>query len=163
MYFWAVFFHLIFIAFWLGGMLFTAAVLVPATRNKLAGMKGLLFTELGTRFSRLSWFLFPFIILTGTLALFGRGYSLEMLTSTDFWTLSLYGSRLMNKLIVFSLVLIVSGIHDFWLGPKAAELMDSQPESTKTNHFRKASSWVGRINLVLGLTILFFAVGLVRG
>ncbi len=57
MYTWAVFFHLIIVAFWLGGMFFTSAVLVPATRKKLKSNRGLLFTELGTRFSRLSWFI----------------------------------------------------------------------------------------------------------
>lgn len=162
MYFWAVFFHLILITFWLGGMLFTAAVLVPATRKKLIRYRGLLFAELGTRFSRLSWLLFPMILLTGILALLGRGFSGYTLLSGGFWS-SAYGSRLLAKLLVFSLVLILSGIHDFWLGPKAVELMDSRPDSKKTLRFRKASGWVGRINLVLGLTILFFAVGLVRG
>jgi hypothetical protein len=41
--------------------------------------------------------------------------------------------------------MILSGIHDFWLGPKAAWLMDAEPESKTTLRFRKASSWVGRI------------------
>lgn len=65
MYIWSVFLHLIFVTFWIGGMLFTAAVLVPATRKKLAHQRGLLFKELGTRFSRLSWIIFPLLIITG--------------------------------------------------------------------------------------------------
>lgn len=162
MYTWSVFLHLIFVSFWIGGMLFTAAVLVPATRIKLASQKGLLFTELGTRFSRLSWILFPLLIITGITALLGRGFSVDDLLSSQFWG-STYGSTLMGKLHFFGLVLVISGIHDFWLGPKAAKLMVTEPDSVRTNRFRKATSWVGRINLILGLAILFYAVTLVRG
>lgn len=161
MYIWAVFFHLIFVAFWLGGMLFTAAVLVPATRKKLKTQKGLLFTELGTRFSRISWVLFLLLLITGTLALLGRGFSVEYILSGDFWRTE-YGSTLLGKLLLFGLALVVSGIHDFWLGPKAANLMDTKPDSSKTRRFRKTSSWAGRINLLIGLGILFYAINLVR-
>lgn len=161
MYAWAIFIHLIFAAFWLGGMLFTAAVLVPATRKKLASQRGMLFTELGTRFSRLSWVAFPILILTGVTALLGKGYSWPYLLSSPFWE-SIYGSRLAWKLSFFGLMLIVSGVHDFWLGPKASLLMEREPGKKSTERYRKATSWVGRINLVLGLAILYFAVRLVR-
>lgn len=161
MYTWAVFLHLIFVTFWLGGMLFTAAVLVPATRRKLAPQKGLLFTELGTRFSRLSWIIFPLLLLTGFAALIGRGFSAETIFSENFWN-TLYGGRLMGKLYLFGLMLILSGIHDFWLGPKAARLIDEEPGKLKTQRYRKITSWVGRINLLIGLGILYFAVTLVR-
>lgn len=162
MYQWSVFLHLIFVTFWIGGMLFTAAVLVPATRKKLVTQRGLLFTELGTRFSRLSWIIFPLLIITGITALLGRGFTIDNLLSSQFWG-STYGSTLMGKLHIFGLVVIVSGIHDFWLGPKAAKLMDDEPESVRTKRYRKATSWVGRVNLLLGLVILYYAVTLVRG
>lgn len=161
MYFWAVFFHLIFVAFWLGGMLFTVAVLVPATRVKLRSNKGLLFKELGTRFSQISWIIFILLLVTGTLALFGKGFTFEDLSLVEFWQ-TRYGNRLKLKLLTFSFVLIFSALHDFWLGPKAAELMNNKPEFSQTTFYRRASRWVGRINLILGLLILFFAVGLVR-
>lgn len=161
MYFWAVFFHLIFVTFWLGGMLFTVAVLVPATRMKLKSSKGLLFKELGTRFSRISWVIFNLLILTGILALFGKGLSFDDLVSAEFWQ-TRYGNRLKYKLLTFSLVLIFSALHDFWLGPKAAVLMDIEPDNYQTKYYRRASRWIGRINVLLGLLILYFAVGLVR-
>ncbi|WP_069131226.1 CopD family protein [Rhodohalobacter halophilus] len=161
MYVWSALIHIIIACFWIGGMLFMVAILVPATRNKLASQRGLLFTELGTRFSRMSWLLFPILFITGITALLGRGYSIQDLLSMSFWK-SMYGTTLLNKLTVFSLMLIVTAIHDFWLGPKAATLMDSKPDSDLTKTYRKASSWGGRINLVLGLVILYFAVSLVR-
>src|SRR5690625_2943466 len=123
MYAWAIFIHLIFAAFWLGVMLFTSAVLVPANRKRLASQRGQLFTDLGTRFSRLSWVAFPILILTGVTALLGKGYSLAYLLSAPFRE-SIYGSRLASNLSFFGLMLIVSGVHDFWLGPKASLLME---------------------------------------
>lgn len=158
----SVFLHLVFVAFWLGGMLFTAAVLVPATRQKLKKQRGMLFTELGTRFSRISWVLFPLLLITGITALFGKGFTVVVLLSADFWSTG-YGITLASKLTLFGLVLIISGVHDFWLGPKASQLMDQQPESSRTLRFRKATSWAGRLNLLAGLLILYFAVTLVRG
>jgi copper resistance protein D len=161
MYIWSVFIHLIIFAFWIGGMLFTAAVLVPATRKRLAEHRGLLFMELGTRFSRLTWVLFPLLIITGITALYGKGYDTDFLMSAEFWR-SGYGRGIMGKLHLFGLVLIISGVHDFWLGPKAARLMETDPDNPNTARLRKASSWVGRINLLLGLAILYYATALVR-
>lgn len=161
MYRWSVFIHLIIVAFWLGGMLFTAAVLVPATRKRLADQKGRLFTILGTLFSRLSWILFPVLVLTGYLALLGRGFDNHTLLSATFWQ-SEYGARLLIKLILFGIVLILSAVHDFWLGPKAATLMQTNRDTSTTEIYRKASSWAGRLNLLLGLGILYMAVSLVR-
>ena len=161
MYFWSALIHILIACFWIGGMLFTAAILVPATRKKLASQRGLLFTELGTRFSRLSWLLFPILLLTGITALIGRGYTAAELLSSTFWK-SHYGSTLFYKLIAFSVMLIVTAIHDFWLGPMAAELMEKRPDNRLTDRYRKASSWGGRLNLILGLLILYFAVSLVR-
>lgn len=161
MYTWSVFLHLIFVAFWIGGMLFTAAILVPATRSKLKEQKSLLFRELGTRFSRLSWVIFLLLIVTGIIALYGKGFTTEILLSSEFWHTH-YGSALMGKLHIFSLVLIISGIHDFWLGPKAVKLMEEEPASVKTERYRKIASWIGRINLLLGLAILWYAISLVR-
>ncbi len=161
MYQWSVFFHILIAMFWVGGMLFTAAILVPATRRQLAEQRGRLFTILGTRFSRLTWLLFPLLILTGITALLGKGFELSHLFTSGFWSTA-YGSTLMHKLLLFALVLIISGLHDFWLGPKASQLMEDEPDQPHTQKIRKASSWLGRVNLVLGLIIVFFAVSLVR-
>lgn len=163
MYFWSVYLHILLAMFWIGGMLFTASVLVPASRHKMfENRRGELFKVIGTIFSRISWVIFLLMILTGISALLGIGYSMSDLTTSYFWD-SGYGRALMGKLHLFSLVLILSGVHDFWLGPKAARLMDEEPDNKSTRRFRKITSWAGRINLLLGLIILYYAVSLVRG
>lgn len=163
MYHLSVFIHILAAIFWIGGMLFTAAVLVPASRHKLLkNKKGEFFTLIGKKFSRISWVLFIVLIITGITNLLARGYTFTSLTTPAFWN-SYLGSKLFIKLHLFATVLIISGIHDFYAGPKAAQLMDEQPESAKTKRMRKLSSWLGRLNLVLGLGILYYALRLLRG
>lgn len=163
MYHLSVFIHMLSAIFWIGGMLFKVAVLVPASRHRLlAGRKGAFFTLIGKKFSRISWVLFVVLIITGITNLLSRGYSLADLVSSTFWK-SNFGGNLFVKLILFGVVLILSGIHDFYAGPKAAELMDSKPENLTTKKFRKMSSWIGRINLIFGLLILYYAMRLLRG
>lgn len=159
----AVYLHIASAIFWIGGMLFTAAVLVPASRHKvLAPKRGLLFTVIGKKFSRISWILFGVLILTGYIQLWARGFAIDVLMTGDFWQ-SGFGATLHTKLHLFILVLIITGLHDFWLGPKAAKLMDESPDDQRTRRFRKITSWAGRLNLLLGLLILYFAITLVRG
>lgn len=162
MYTLSVYFHLILVSFWLGGMLFTAAVLVPASRDRMfENRRGAFFSLAGTLYSRISWVVFPLLLLTGITALIGKGYAFGDLFTSWFWG-SPYGKTLAGKLHIFGLVLITSAVHDFWLGPRAARLMDKIPDSPLTARYRKASSWIGRLNLLFGLAILWYAITLVR-
>lgn len=163
MYYLSVFIHILSAIFWIGGMLFTVAVLVPASRHELLkNKKGAFFTLVGRKFSRITWALFLILMITGITNLLLRGYVLSDLITSSFWNSS-FGSTLFIKLHLFGLVLILSGIHDFYAGPKAAKLMDQQPDDPKTETYRKLSSWIGRINLLLGLAILYYAMRLLRG
>jgi uncharacterized membrane protein len=163
MYYFSVYIHILSAVFWIGGMLFTAAVLVPATRHKLLkNKKGAFFTLIGKKFSRISWILFIVLIITGITNLLTRGYIVDQLLTTGFW-MEVFGGNLFIKLHLLAAVLIVSGIHDFYAGPKAAKLMDEQPGSDATIRMRKLSSWLGRLNLLLGLAVLYYAMRLLRG
>ncbi len=158
----SVFIHILSAMFWIGGMLFTVAVLVPITRNKVLKPTKNTFYAIMKRFSRLSWILFPVLLVTGGIQLWARGYTFQNLLSNSFWE-SHFGTTLAFKLTTFALVLVISGLHDFWLGPKATVLMDEKPLDTKTRIYRKCASWIGRLNLIFALFILYFALTLVRG
>lgn len=159
----SVFIHILSAIFWIGGMLFTVVILVPTLRNQaLSSKKGLFFTVMGEKFSKISWILFFVLLLTGYGQLLIRGFTNTELFSKVFWQ-SHFGNTLGYKLILFSIIIIISGLHDFWLGPKTAVLIDTKEADEKTKMFRKLTSWVGRLNLLLGLAILYFAISLVRG
>lgn len=163
MYHLSVFIHVISAMFWIGGMLFTVGVLVPASRHKLLSEKrGAFFTLIGKKFSRISWALFVVLIITGITNLLFKGYPVEALLSAGFWQFGM-GAALSAKLMLFAGVLIISGVHDFYAGPKASQLMDEKPDAPETRRMRKITSWLGRLNLLFGLGILFFALKLLRG
>lgn len=158
-----VYLHILSAMFWIGGMLFMAAVLVPISRNKLfEGKRGMLIKMSGLQFSKISWVLFLLLIATGLLALHARGFEWAFIFSAEFWQMG-YGKILMGKIHIFAVVLVISAVHDFYVGPKAVELMQEAPGDKKTERLRKVSSWVGRINMVLALGILYYAIKLVRG
>ena len=163
MYHLSVFIHILSAVCWIGGMLFTVLILVPASRDVLLRhKKGAFFALVGKKFSRISWILFAVLILTGITNLLARGYAPGDLVNPLFWQ-SGFGGYLFIKLNLFAAVLIISGAHDFYAGPRAARLMDEQPESVQTRNMRKLSSWLGRLNLLLGLGILWYAMRLLRG
>lgn len=163
MYYISLYVHILSAIFWIGGMLFTVAVLVPASRHKIiAPNRGTFFKIIGEKFSRISWILFLILIITGITNLTTRGFELSLFLDSNFWKAG-FGYYLGIKLMIFSVVLIISGSHDFYFGPKAAQLMDSNPGSSQTQTFRKITSWLGRINLLFGLMILYYAIKVVRG
>lgn len=163
MYFVSVYIHILSAIFWIGGMMFTVAVLVPISRHKIIeSNRGTFFKIVGEKFSRISWILFLILIITGITNLTTRGFELTHLLSAEFWQGG-FGHYLGTKLLIFAVVLIISGTHDFYFGPKAAQLMDSDPDSPQTHTFRKITSWLGRINLLFGLMILYYAIRVVRG
>lgn len=163
MYHLSVFIHITSAIFWIGGMFFTAGVLVPASRHKLLkNKKGAFFTLIGKKFSRISWILFLVLIITGITNLVTRGYAVEQLLTSSFW-MDIFGGYLIIKLIIFAVILLVSGFHDFYAGPKAAKLMDERPNHPQTKRIRTISSWLGRLNLLLGFGILYYAMRLLRG
>lgn len=159
----SVFIHILSAMFWMGGMLFTIFVIVPSLKHpQLNPSRGDFFTIMGKYFSNISWALFIILLITGYYQLTYRGYSWEILITSKFWH-SHFGFILAHKLIYFALMLIVSGIHDFWLGPKTALLIQQQPDCATTTRYRKLTRRIGQVNFIFGLLIVYYALSLVRG
>lgn len=158
-----VFLHLGAVLAWLGGMLFLALVVVPVIRREPDdGMAAELISVLGGRFRALGWICLALLPTTGILLLGLRGYSWSNLVDGSLWEGS-FGQTLAYKLMIFAAILILSGVHDFYVGPRAAEVWRREPASLESQRLRKAASWFGRINLLLGLAALFLGISLVRG
>ncbi|HNF86869.1 MAG TPA: copper resistance protein CopD, partial [bacterium] len=67
------------------------------------------------------------------------------------------------KITLFMLLLVLGGLHDFWLGPKATRMWRDTPDHPLVLGLRKAASWIGRVNLLISLMIVFLAIMIVRG
>jgi hypothetical protein len=64
------------------------------------------------------------------------------------------------KIVLVAVMLVLSAIHDFSLGPRAS-LLD--PESPEAGRLRRLSVALARFNGVFALALVYVAVRLARG
>lgn len=152
-YFSSVFLHIVFGAFWIGGMLFLPLVILPEIRQHPDRIA--LLYKTGLKFRFYGWIALIGLFTTGLLNMYFRG----MPVTWAFFSQSDYGILVSWKLLLFLGVLLVSGTHDFLFGRKALEELQS---SDNTN-FKLLARWSGRINLLLTLVMAFLGVLLSRG
>ncbi len=57
-------------------------------------------------------------------------------------------------------MLAVQAAHDFWLGPAAGR---AAAGTERARALRVGASWLGRLNALVGVLLVFFAVRLARG
>ena len=159
----SVWLHILAAAAWIGGMLFLGLVLVPALRKPpLSDNKAVLLYRTGLRFRQVGWISLLVLVLTGVINLGIRGYGWMDAWNGALWQ-GQWGSVLAAKLLMVAGVLILSAVHDFYVGPKAVEQMERLPDETQSHRLRRMASWMGRITLLLSLAILGLAVSLPRG
>ena len=149
----SVFVHIIFAAFWIGGMLFLPLVILPGIKQHPDRIAILYKT--GITFRYYGWIALAVLATTGWLNMYFRGLPFTW----AFFTQSDYGVLVSYKLLIFTGILLVSGVHDFYFGSKALEEMQ-QSDNSK---LKLLARWSGRINLILSLLMAFLGVVLSRG
>ncbi len=159
----SVYFHLLAAVVWIGGMVFLALVVVPALRSPepLAARVEVLHRT-GVRFRRIGWIALGVLVATGITNLLLRGLGWSEIFGTALWE-SRFGKVLAVKLALVVLILTVSVVHDFSVGPRATRLLRADPTSAEAARVRRLASMLGRANLLLALVVLLLAVMLVRG
>lgn len=162
-YFISVFLHILSAVTWIGGMLFLSLIIVPVSRMELFRPISARFLHFsGVRFRTIGWICLITLVLTGLLNLHFRGIHWADAVNAAFWH-SYFGRTLMLKIFMVVIILVISALHDFWIGPRATEMMQQENPPAKLQKFRRAASWIGRINLILALSVVFLAIQLVRG
>ena len=153
--------HVLAALIWLGGMLFLAVVGAPVLRKVEApALRAELFRALGAQFRLVGWIAIIVLLVTGVLNLQFRGFlTATTLGSSAFWS-TRYGHALAGKLICVVIMLGVQAIHDFRHGPRASRL---QPGSAEALSMRRWAAWLARINTIVGVILVYFAVRLARG
>ena len=163
LYFISVLIHILSAIIWVGGMFFLILILIPVLRNpEYKSIFSTLFRRIGVRYRLIGWISLILLIVTGSVNLAYRGYGFS-----DLWTglifKGTFGHILLQKLIIVGLVLLLSVIHDFWLGPRTTALIRKDPTSPEAKQSRTIASWLGRINFIMALLVVALAVMLVRG
>jgi uncharacterized membrane protein len=157
--------HVLAATTWIGGMAFLVFVLVPILRRSDAAPEARvrLLRELLLRFRTIAWVALATLVATGAGNLWFRGVRPEdFFTGRTFALTGDWGVHLAEKLALVALILVVSCVHDFWIGPRAQRLARESPASQVRERFRRAASWAGRLNFVLALVVLLLALQLVR-
>jgi len=145
---------------WLGGM--TAfALLAPVLRTiPDESLRQRLFHRIGERFRLVGWTCLATLLLTGVLQLRLRGWwGSDVLGAGEFWRTAL-GSALFGKLAAVTVMVAVQAAHDFWLGPRAGS---AEAGSAEARALRRRAARLARVNVFVGLVLLYFAVALARG
>jgi copper resistance protein D len=154
--------HVFAALFWLGGMFFMAVIGAPLLRAvEPPEMRQRLFQSLGLRFRTAGWIAITILVITGIFNLYFRGWLQwdGVLGSAAFWRTGV-GHSLAWKLSAVTAMLLVSGVHDFILGPAAGR---QKPGSPRSIAFRRHAAHMARANAVLGIIVVIAAVRLARG
>ena len=153
--------HVLAAMLWLGGMFFLGVVGAPALRAvEPAALRQRLFQELGVRFRSVGWLAITVLVLTGLVNLHYRGWLHwdGVLASAAFWRTTV-GTALAIKLLSVTVMIGVSAVHDFVLGPLAGRVQAGTPQAVA---LRKRAAWLARVNALLGVVVVVAAVRLPR-
>jgi copper resistance protein D len=161
LYYLSVTIHVLAALLWLGGMFFLAVVGAPVLRAvEPPSLRIELFRQLGERFRRVGWITISVLVVTGTTNLYLRGMlDPGLLGSASFWGTS-YGIALGWKLAAVTVMIVLSAVHDFVLGPRAGRTVAGAPGRER---MRRTASWMARVNAVVGVILVVAAVRLARG
>lgn len=162
LYLLSVLLHVLAAITWVGGMIFLIVVLVPILRDPALQDRARTIIQIsGQRFKRVGWAALMVLLVTGITNVIFRGIAPAFVTE-DFWQSPL-GTLFACKLVLVVLVLTLSAIHDFWIGPKAGLAWKQDPTSAGTYRLRYTAAWIGRVNFLLSLLIVAIGVMLFRG
>ncbi|HEX7481091.1 MAG TPA: DUF4149 domain-containing protein [Polyangiales bacterium] len=162
LYLLSVWIHILAAITWVGGMGFLMLVVVPWLRTADRLVAARLMRDTGRRFRTVGWACFGIVLVTGSFNLWVRGVRLESFADAQ-WRGSPFGEAVQWKLAVFALVLVLSVVHDFFIGPGASAAQQRAPGSAEADRMRRLASWMGRGNALLALVLVALAVALVRG
>jgi uncharacterized membrane protein len=153
--------HILAALLWLGGMLFLAVVAAPVLRGlEPAALRARLFQALGVRFRLVGWIAIGVLVITGLVSLHYRNVLRpDVLGDPAFWG-SGFGRALGWKLAAVTAMIALSAVHDFALGPAASR---ADPASAEAQRYRRWSTWIARLNALVGLALVHVAVRLARG
>lgn len=152
----SVYLHIICASLWVGGMLFLVLVLLPAIKNHPE--RRALLGNVGIKFRFVGWIALVLLLLTGLYNMHYRGVAYSQLLQGS------YNQLFFIKLCLFTVVIIISAIHDFYIGPRSIKLMAEQTaDKEMTKRYVRTARIVGELNLLLALAAVALGVVIVRG
>jgi putative copper resistance protein D len=159
--------HILAAVSWVGGMIFVAFIIGPYVRRAFPPAERTpLMAAVGQRFSYLGWSAIFTLVATGIYNAVHFLRSWDNLLHTEF------GHILLVKIGLVAVMIVLSIVHDFFLGPRQRELgkllRQTSPEEAKTegapaqtmNRLRRWTVLIAQANLILGLIVILLAASL---
>ncbi len=152
-----VWLHLLAAVAWIGGMVFLSLVLVPILKcEPFAPQRGALIRAAGRRFRLVVWIAIGVLLTTGPLLVLGKGWPLG---EPGGWP-----AVLSIKLILVAILLLLTLVHDVFLGPRISRILQvpAASRSVGDRMLVAGSSWLPRLSLLLALAVVGAAVIVAR-
>jgi uncharacterized membrane protein len=154
--------HVLAALLWLGGMFFLGIVGAPVLRRiEPPELRQQLFHTLGLRFRTVGWWSIGVLVATGLGVLHFRGLLQwdAVFGNRAFWQTSM-GVALAVKLLAVTVIVSLSAVHDFSMGPAAGR---APAGSAEAQQLRQRAAMLARVNGILALVLVIAAVRLARG
>jgi putative copper resistance protein D len=154
--------HVLSAFIWLGGMFFIALVAVPILRKiEPPAKRNEILSITAKRFRFVSWIAISVLLVTGLLNAINHGVTIDLISTGALFS-SYFGKVLTVKVTLVFIMVVLSAIHDFFLGPQLTDLMSSglsNPDSLESlKRRRQYVSWLARANVILGILVVACAV-----
>jgi uncharacterized membrane protein len=120
----SVWLHLTAMAAWLGGMVFLAAVVLPILRAGPREQLGAFMARAAPRLRAVGWACLILLGVTGWIQLSFRGLA---------WNAN---GLILSKIATYATIVLLSLLHDFWVGPRASAAMRDDPDGPQTIRWR---------------------------
>ncbi len=154
----AIAIHVFSAVIWVGGVLFIGMIAVPAAKKLDDELRRKLLDDLGRRFRTVGWTALGLLITTGIYLMWNWGATWSSVFDLSFFEHA--HTRLLGyKLLLVIPMLVISALHDFWLGPRATKEGRSDQEIAQD---RKLAAWMGRATGSLVVFIILLAVFVAR-
>jgi copper resistance protein D len=137
-----LFLHLVAAIFWIGGMLFLSLIIAPFLMTIDPNERRKVYRFVGQRYRKFAWVAIVILLITGPLNLYLMNIPFSSIISPS------HGMAFLVKIILVAIVVIISLIHDFYIGPKART----------DRRYSSYARFLGRINLFIALLVVLFAV-----
>lgn len=150
-----VWLHVLAAIAWIGGMIFISLVLAPALRKLPQNTRSEWFQPIGAAAKAVGWIAVLILLTTGALNVLHLHLQIQ-------WN-TFIGRLLIMKLTLVTVIVILSVLHDFVLGPLATARPQAPAAQIPSPFFlRKLVPWLARINLLLALVVVYLAVLIAR-
>lgn len=150
--------HVLSAVVWVGGVLFVGMVAVPVAKKYRPRLRRQLLDQVGRRFRTVGWTALSLLLLTGGVLAWHWGARWSTVLDLSFFQHG-HTRTLGYKLLGVLGMVVVTAVHDFWLGPRATseDRTDAQRERD-----RKLASILGRITGALAILVVILAIFVAR-